>query len=645
SFHTNNLGQLTVNQLRSANFDPSFFEEAYEKDEVIFLFDGLDEVTNKNVRQEIIEWLLDQNTGKNPMLITTRQLDTQDVKNLTIRPTIYTLKEFDSLEIEESPKNWLKNMEIKMTKATSAADTRKIHLSKIIRENESLPQKEKNPLRLSIIAMLQTKRHQLKWPMELHELYEECLKLVIELKYQNNSHVESGWLEEKVKNCIKYLSHIAFLLVKNNRREIEPTQIRKILPDDENQLDSCLNDMVHITGILYESAGKYGFSSVIFQEYLAARYFARKKSPKDILEYLDNDYHPEIFKLYANIAKQNHIQEFFDNIIKNLEKKEYWKQLSLWEDCLLYIPDKNIQNEHESTRYKIEIQFAKQVMNVLQQTPYIKDNDELIISLYAHYPLYMYAYQFINEAWNLFNGAPHPFVQSIANSILHACDNNTRADLTKAKQTKAELMIQLKNRINDFEKQKEKTRQTYIDFILQNSNTFPLIFASRKNILDFNYGLEKLKSGDLFLNYLILVTLENLVYMLNTKGLSKLLNLSEFRQLLDFLDVQRFLEKLNLPVDIDLLALRDFMTLHDFMELRIEMGDIRIFTESKYFETLRGLVSEYESKYRSQLENLKKEINSWTDNATAKLVSLPDEKLLLYFPGTTKEDIKIFRRN
>jgi energy-coupling factor transporter ATP-binding protein EcfA2 len=639
SFLASSIGQLTVKQLKSTNFDPSFFDDAYEKNEVIFLFDGLDEVTNKNLRQKIIQWILRQNTRKNPLLITTRQLDPQDV----IPHSVYRLKEFAPPDIEKAPTNWLKNTEINMTIAPSAADTRKIQLLKIIQKNESLPQLEQNPLLLKIIAMLQIKRDQLKWPMKQHELYEEYLKLVIELNYQNNSYVQASEIGEKVKNCLKYLSNIAFFLVVNKHSEIEQTQIKKILLDDENQMHSFLNDMVNITGLLYESKGRYGFLSPIFQEYLAARYFAREKKPKNILEYLDNDYRPEIFKLYANLAAERDIKKFFKIIIKKLKKKGYWKQLSLLEDCLLNVPDKNPQNEDENTRYKIEMQFAKKVLKLLHQLSYKKANEELIISLYPHYPLYLYASQFIDDARDLFDNAKHPFTQSIASTILHSSDKNPQGDLDKAKLAKAELINRLKNRIDEFEKQQDKTPQAYIDFILQNSNTFPLILASRKNILDFNYGLEKLKSGELFFNFLILHTLESIVDTLSSGEVLKLLNLADLREILEFLEVQKFLEKIELSVGIDLLTLRDFLKLEGFMKLRIDMGDIRIFIEPKYFDQLRRMVDEYEKQIKSQLTESKEKINTWVDLTTARLHKLTNQEIRNYFPGTTEEDIKKFR--
>jgi hypothetical protein len=633
SSSTNNLRQLTVNHLRATGFDPSFFDDAFENDEMIFLLDDLDDVTDENVHLEIIDWIQAQNIGGNILLITSRAPGLKETGIFEFPPNIpvYNLKEFNLENIEQFLNNWCKDIEVDIIRNISLEDTTKIvvklktkceHLIKTIRTDERLLQLAANPLLLTIIAILQNNRDHLQWPIEQHELYEKCLTLMIDCKNHGNSNLDYDF---KVENCIEYLSYISLLLVENHCSEIEKYKIREFLPTpmEENQLDSFLNDMSRKTGILYEAKGKYGFSNVTFQEYLAARYFAREKRPTDILEYRNHNHLAEIFKLYANTALQNDIQQFFAVIIDNLEKKEYWQKMALWEDCLL-----NIANEN--TRKEMELQLAKQVLKTLHKIPYKQNNQEIIIFLYAHYPLFKYAQQFIDDAWNLFNDAKHPFVQSIAGSILNDCDEKT----------KTRLINELKNRIDDFEKQENKSREQFIHFLLQNSNGFPLIIAARKNLLDFNYGLEKLKSKDLFLDFLVLLTLESLVYILEN---STLLKLPELVKLLEFLDISELLQKPELPVDIDLIAIRDLLTLQDFMELRSDMNNIRAFMEYQYFEKLRGMVDEYEKQYRSRLDELKNEIDTWVDLTTAKLHRLTDQEILDYFPGTTEEDIKTFR--
>ena len=165
--------------------------------------------------------------------------------------------------------------------------------------------------------------------------------------------------------------------------------------------------------------------------------------------------------------------------------------MKLWDDCLKEIV---VENMRES----IELRFAKKVIAVLAGIKYTRkkedENDALITALHSHYPLYKHGRQLVAEGWELFFNAPHPFVQSVGTSILFKADEKTREELT----------VQLKNRIESFEKQKDERNDILLDFLLGNNNGLILLLAGRKKITDFNFGLAKLKSGKNFIQFLAL---------------------------------------------------------------------------------------------------------------------------------------------
>jgi hypothetical protein len=635
TFRSNNLKELSIAHLNTLNISPSLVDDSFEDDKVIFLFDGLDEVTDKNIRREILDWILSQNTGRNPLLVTTRESGLQDIRGLNILPpiTVCTLMEFETREILQFLDNWCENIEkgleiVEEKKKINHENTREIvlkadkkcsNLKKIIHTDPSLFQLAKNPLLLTIIAVLQINRDQLKWPMEQHELYEECLKLMIELNDNSSSRADPGPVADIY---MEYLSYIALFLLENNCSEIEPSQIRNFLPMpvEKNQFESFLNDMSQKTGLLYESGNKYGFANIIFQEYLAARYLARLKTPTDILEYQDKYNCSEITKLYVNTIDKESTKEFFNIIIENLVRKNYWKQIWFWEDCLLNAGDKSVQES-------IEIRFAERVLEILQEIAYKENNVEIIISLCGHYPLFKHAQRFMDEALDLLKDAKHPIAQSVGSSILNSGDEKYRAL----------LMQELKNRIDNFDIREDiSLRQS---FLYRDSNSFPLLIYGRKNVLDFFYVLAKLKTKNLFLIFLILLHLESLWYILDS---TELLKLPGLKELLEFLDIRELLQRPELPVDLDVIVLRDLLTLQGFMEFR-GIINVRDFIECQYYNKFQGLIDEFDNKYRDRLEELKEEIDTWSDKAAARLYPLPDEKILDFFPGTTNEDLKIFR--
>ncbi|UCH95514.1 MAG: hypothetical protein JSV88_01340 [Candidatus Aminicenantes bacterium] len=148
----------------------------------------------------------------------------------------------------------------------------------------------------------------------------------------------------------------------------------------------------------------------------------------------------------------------------------------------------------EETQEAIELNFAGKVIETLSGLEYKKKNDELIETLYLHYPLYKHGKKLVSQGWNLFYNAPHPFVQSVGASILNRADENT----------KAELMTQMKQRIDDFEKQPGEKKETLLYFLFQNNNNFILQISGCRKLKDFNYALVKLKSMKTFLQYILI---------------------------------------------------------------------------------------------------------------------------------------------
>ena len=614
TFRAKNIHDLTAAMLKGETISPSFIEDSFENNRLLFLLDGLDEVADESLRREVIDWIQKQNIRKNTLLVTSRFSGLQEAKGLKFPDAfpVFAVRDFDIADIERFLENWYQNIEIAVAGdedkngAVQKGKKQYEDLMAIIKSGgyDNLRRLAVNPLLLTIIAIVHRTRAVL--PKERHKLYEECLKVMIELWNVANKKLNVSF---SVENSMDNLSRLAVFLMKENRREMTLPEIKGLLPGDieGKSLDFFLKEMVLKAGLLYESEGKYGFLHLTFQEYLAAWHFARGKDQNAILEFRDKDYWTETFKLFVNIAN-THL--FFAEIIANLMEKEYWRQMQLWDDCLRDIVV-------EKTQEEIELKFAKKVSDILPAIEYKEKNESLIIQLYAHYPLYKYADRFVKEGWNLFNNALHPFVRSVGSSILNRVGNEVQAELMEA----------LKARISDFEKQEEKGPGQLLDFLYREKNSFVLMVVGRRNASDFNFAVAKLKSRDFFLVYL---TLRALIVLLNLRALRVLLDLRAFLDLLDLLallDLRALLALLDLR---DLLALLD---LREFLDLRA-LRDLREFLE---------LRDQFLEKYQAIIEEHKQELAAWADKAMAKLHSLSDEELLKYFPGTTEEDLRIFR--
>ena len=631
-----NLKNLVAAKLESFGLKVGFFERALEDNHVLFLFDGLDEVLDKSLRQEIIDWLQNQIIGNNALIISCGNIcnQYQDKLRFDHRFQIYSFRDFDISDIRQFLENFYRNIEYKLFEGTELRNTAKIrldalnwsrNLESILTHNQVLYKLAVKPGILTIIAIVYLKQSQLS--SKLPELIQDCFTLMIQRL--NTAFFPEG--PSSSEQLMEYLSSFAVFMMENDRKTIGYTEIKDHLPGflEEKQLETFVKDVLLNTGLLYESNNKYGFLHDTFQEFLAAWHFARVGNHDNFLEYRGKENWPEILKLFINIADNDTIKQFFNEIILHLEDETYWKQLNLWEDCLLDITDSELHDY-------LELQFARRVLEILRNTEFKEKDETFIIYLYAHYPLFKHASSLSGEAWELFHNAKHPFVQTIGSSILYDAGRETPDEVNR-------LINTLKSRINEFEKLENKTPHQLSDFLLRNNNCIPVILTGRNNLGDLIYALAKLKTTDSFIKYLVILNLENLRFTLETV---EILKHPVLKEVLELLDTRQLLKLIDFPVFIDIGTVRDLLALPDFLELRREIN-IRAFLDYHYFNQFQAIVDHYLDKYRYQLtvdENLEK-INNWVDTAVEKLNALTDEKLLYYFPETSPDELESFRNN
>lgn len=621
TFRKKNIGGMVTHLMERENVSvDSFLAHHLKTNRLLFLMDGLDEIGDEKVRREVIDWIQKQYTGQNPVIVTSRFSGIHEKSGLKFRDDIpvFAVRDFEMEDVETFLKNWYRSIEIAVAgeegtqKAIEKGDKKSEDLIHTVKNSENLTELGVNPLLLTIIAVVHRTRAVL--PRDRFKLYEECLKVMFELWNLSNRKVDISF---SLENSIAHLSNIAVRLMDTDRREMDKKEIEEccLPPVIEGQTrDFFLKEIVLKAGLLYESEGKYGFLHLTFQEYLAARYFADGKNQNSILKYHDKDYWKETFKLFVNIGNA---EIFFEEIIEYFVTKKYWNQIEFWEDCVEEIVV-------EQVKESIELNFARKVIEILGRFESKKEDEELIEKMIWHWPLYTHGEQLVKEGWDLFNNAPHPFVQSVGSSILNRADDKNRAKLAE----------QLKRRINEFEKQNDESEKTLLFFLLQNNNSLSLLWEGRKKLTDFNFVLAKLKSKKTFLQYSSFLYFEYLRELREFWGLMKLLDISS-------------LDYLGLPIFLNYQDLRYFLNLWDFLNLRalLDLRVLRNFLNFTYFSTFSETLAQYNKKYKSILIKHRHKIVQWTDRAMEKLHDMPDEELLKYFPNTTEEELNEFRES
>jgi predicted NACHT family NTPase len=114
TFRSKNIKTLTIELLEKEALSPTFLEEQFEANQILFLLDGLDEVADEKVRGEVIQWIQNQNIRKNTMLVTSRFSGLHEAKGLKFHDAlpVFSVQDFDIADIERFLENWYKNIEV-----------------------------------------------------------------------------------------------------------------------------------------------------------------------------------------------------------------------------------------------------------------------------------------------------------------------------------------------------------------------------------------------------------------------------------------------------------------------------------------------------------------------------------------------------
>jgi HEAT repeat protein len=157
------------------NLPTGFFEHWLERGQALILLDGLDEVPDEALRRRVVEQIetfLSQ-YGDNTAVITSRPAGYRwDFFDATEFPH-YTLEPFDDKQIAEFIDHWYTNR----VADKAEAERRKADLRKALKGTDRIQQLAKNPLLLTIIALIH--RYQAALPRQRYKLYEKAVETLL----------------------------------------------------------------------------------------------------------------------------------------------------------------------------------------------------------------------------------------------------------------------------------------------------------------------------------------------------------------------------------------------------------------------------------------------------------------------------------
>lgn len=318
-----------------------WFATALKQGDCFIMLDGLDEVADADLRQQVVAWVERQmrRYGNNRFLITSRPFGYYS--NPLRGVTLLDVRPFTIEQVERFVHNWYLANEIMSAQkddpgvrmeAKRGADD----LLWRLRQVPVLLEMAVNPLLLTMIATVHRYRSSL--PGRRVELYAEICEVFLGKRQQARGLTFDLTPAQKQR----VLQTLAYHMMQHNMREIPAAQAADVIehalqrvkgPQYREGVSSSaefLKTTENTSGLLVErEAGIYSFAHLTFQEYLAAAHVLDQKLEQDLVQWVEDSWWHETIRLYA-------AQSDATNIIKAClaRKRPSVPALTLAMECL-----------------------------------------------------------------------------------------------------------------------------------------------------------------------------------------------------------------------------------------------------------------------------------------------------------------------
>ncbi|MBE9210937.1 HEAT repeat domain-containing protein, partial [Nostoc sp. LEGE 06077] len=401
-----------------------FFEYWLNDGRAFIFFDGLDEIAQENKRYDVvrkIENFLGQ-FPKNCAVITSRPagykrdfFNTQDFAH-------YELLAFDDEKIEKFINCWYNSR----IQDKSEAERRKITLREAINENDRLKLLARNPLLLTIIALIH--RYQAVLPKGRHKLYEKAVETLLTSWDANKEINVNHFLQDiDIEDLLFLMQKIAFWihgqgstadkeggtliacedLLDQLKREIKSLKEIELYKAEE-KAKRFLSLIQERTGLLNEQGQDcYAFVHKTFQEYLCAREIHYQADDQDdfeiALQYIDQHLHDphwrEVLLLLITQQAPNKAATAIKRVLSKNSKYEQWlhRDLLFAGNCLAE-DIKNLKTAKDSPAIEILQNLVNlEVSDSLQVSSQIKSQVFQILCSLNETALQTQALQLLKE--------------------------------------------------------------------------------------------------------------------------------------------------------------------------------------------------------------------------------------------------------
>ncbi|MDZ8239416.1 MAG: HEAT repeat domain-containing protein [Nostoc sp. ChiQUE01a] len=388
------VNQFAQRNLLKKELPPNFFEHWLENGQALILLDGLDEVADSVKRYEVVRQIEEflRQFPQNRAIITSRPagyrrdfFHTEDFPH-------YQLQPFDDPKIEEFIKRWYDSRIVDSLEAQRRKDS----LKKALSDNDRIKLLARNPLLLTIIALIH--RYEAILPKERHKLYEKAVE-TLSTSWDSNkefsNHLFFKYLSlDDLRRLLESLAYWIHTqgntgdkeggtlidrdeLISQLTRHIET--LKQIASDEaKEEAERFVNFIRERTGLLNEQGQDcYAFVHKTFQEYLCSQEIIYQRYNEDdfgiILKHIKDHLHDahwrEVLLLLIAQQKPKPAAKAIQAILDQHSEYEEWLHRDLFfaGNCLaenpkdLKVADNQLADEILQALVELEISDSPQI--------------------------------------------------------------------------------------------------------------------------------------------------------------------------------------------------------------------------------------------------------------------------------------------
>jgi hypothetical protein len=285
-----------------------------KKDNLIFFFDGYDELASQNEKDTFFK-ILDYIEGclGCSIIVTSRKIPF-GIKDNFSSYNKWDLADFNITQITNFFKKWFKSQNEKLI-----AD---------LKDHDLLEKLPNTPLVMTLIAILFESDNNVEIPSNLSELYRMFVDLLVG-RWNLDRRIDSFY---KANDKETFLTNLALYMQYNNKISCSEYELQKVFTNTAKDLGRTFNnelmkdEIIKDTNLLViNDNGEYEFRHLSFQEYFVGTYLTMSGNVHEIIEKVPHPWWSQVLYFYCGTRKIN--DDILPAIFESINKKDTKEKL------------------------------------------------------------------------------------------------------------------------------------------------------------------------------------------------------------------------------------------------------------------------------------------------------------------------------